>query len=113
MRRIFIVVRDAGKGLTCRDVRIFSQDLFVHRHRLIPQYSGRRNIRVGTPDGRFTKRISAVTLHEFRTIFNKDEIETMQENGMLDYNPNETEVYYKYPIFRAEVYKKYGIKKGE
>lgn len=113
MRRIFIVVMDAGKGLACRDVRIFSQDLFVHRHRLIPQYSGRRNIRVGTPDGRFTKRISAVTLHEFRMIFNKDEIETMQENGMLDYNPNETEVYYKYPIFRAEVYKKYGIKKGE
>ncbi|EOU2097148.1 hypothetical protein C0L75_03250 [Clostridium perfringens] len=54
-------------------------------------------------NGESSKPISYMTLEEFEKIFTEDDIKTMQKNKVLTYSRR------YFPIFRVDIYKKYGI----
>lgn len=60
--------------------------------------------------GMFSDAICSMRVDDFENTFSKEEIETMQHNGMLNYYPDASYVSTKYPMFGANVYKKYGVK---
>lgn len=59
--------------------------------------------------GKFSKPMNQMTLEKFREIFSSEEILMMMANGILNYNSSEKQTHKKYPMFKAEIYKKYGI----
>lgn len=107
---IFILNYPASNGLTCADVILLTKGQFMNKVlNSLPR--SRKRVRLGTFDCKYTKSIVSVNLTQFKQIFNNSDIETMKQNGMLDYFPNRRSLSLKYPLFRAEIYKKFGIAK--
>lgn len=58
--------------------------------------------------GEYSEPMCSMTLKKFENSFNYDDLYKMLDNGLLDYNSKERSLSRKYPMFSAEVYKKYG-----
>lgn len=88
------------------------------------EYKPDRYTQIGYIDGCYTTQLCQIEVDGFENMFSQDEIVIMQNNGVLSYYPKghrplfrngERSKYIhdgvadKYPAFRAEVYKKYGV----
>lgn len=68
--------------------------------------------------GNTSKGLFEVGLTEFEDIFNADDIDKLQNDGVLDYYPKGEYIKPhistpdRYPIFKKEIYVKYGVQKG-
>ena len=54
--------------------------------------------------------ISQMSLKVFESVFSKEDIMTMATFGVLSYYPNANWAHKKYPMFKKEIYQKYGLK---
>lgn len=62
-------------------------------------------------DEGYSNPMCRMSLEEFLEIFTKDEIEQMKALGKLDYSPDCSSMYAKYPMFSSKIYKKLGVKR--
>lgn len=103
-----------GKGAS---VRVYSKDAFVEGKAHADRYT-----QWGIADSdKFSDHVCSMHVDKFEEYFTNVEIEEMKENGMLSYYPQgigksysgggymDNGVEAKFPIFRKEVYLKYGV----
>lgn len=113
---IFIRKYSTSRSGGSATVKLFSKEDFMNKEFDQPGgwwYSSRHDIQYCFIGG-YSNSISRMTIEEFESIFTDIEIKKMKDKKLLNYNTLGRNVEKKYPIFRKDIYLKYGIDtKGE
>lgn len=113
---IFIRKYPTSRSGGSATVRLFSKEDFIKGNLDNSGgwwYSPRHDIQYCNIGG-YSNPICGMTVDEFNSIFTNVEIEEMRNSGLLNYNTGAKRLENKYPMFRRDIYLKYGIDtKGE
>lgn len=110
----FVNTVNDGRGGKMATVRIINKELFMSS--TINNLD--RKTQYGKMDGSRTYALGEMSLDKFEEVFTIEDVKKMKENGLMEYYPKGKLSYSgnfvfkgtpdKYPIFKKEVYVKYG-----
>lgn len=107
---VFIRKYPSYKSGGSATVKVFTKEMFVNGE--IKGWNGEiikdRNDIQFCELGYNSQPMCSMTPEIFSKIFTKEEIAKMETKGMLYYNSKRRTVSQKYPMFSADVYRKYG-----
>lgn len=107
---VFIKTYNVGTGKGAR-VKVFNLDAVIQEEEKLDRY-----IQCAKINAEFSEQICKIGIKTFEKIFSYEDIEILKEKGLLNYYPEgrarygyfSERVLNKYPIFKKEVYIKYG-----
>ena len=104
---IFLKRRSGYRGTPIGSIQTFSAKNFITG---LGYSKDRSDIMYVFKESSSLRPMSQMSLKAFEAIFSEVDISTMRTFGVLSYNPYANRLNKKYPMFKKEIYEKYGIK---
>lgn len=104
---IFLKRRSGYRGTPIGSIQTFSAKNFITG---VGYSKDRKDIMYAFRESSSLYPMFQMDLETFEAVFSENDISTMQTFGVLSYNPSGEWVSKKYPMFKKEIYLKYGMK---